>query len=175
MKKEMIVIIVTTVMSIFIIGLSGCTKQTEVADTDGDGYKDNIDAFPDDSTEWEDTDNDGYGDNSDDFPSDLNLHEKEVVNADDQHWQLTEGEWQDINLFYGVNSNLKYLVVDMTSNGDIYFNIAYNSTNVLYESYTSEVHQQYYITDELKRDLRILGRNDGTSKRSVDITVEIWS
>ena len=39
-------------------------------DTDGDGYTDDVDAFPSDPTEWLDTDGDGYGDNSDAFPND---------------------------------------------------------------------------------------------------------
>jgi hypothetical protein len=34
-------------------------------DQDGDGYKNDIDAFPMDSTEWNDLDGDGIGDNSD--------------------------------------------------------------------------------------------------------------
>ena len=34
-------------------------------DTDGDGFSDEFDAFPDNSTEWADLDNDGVGDNSD--------------------------------------------------------------------------------------------------------------
>jgi hypothetical protein len=33
------------------------------SDTDGDGYNDDVDAFPEDSTQWEDSDGDGYGDN----------------------------------------------------------------------------------------------------------------
>ncbi|TMP45344.1 collagenase, partial [Pseudoalteromonas sp. S1688] len=41
-----------------------------VTDTDGDGYTDEQDAFPNDPTEWADTDGDGHGDNSDAFPSD---------------------------------------------------------------------------------------------------------
>ena len=41
-----------------------------VTDTDGDGYPDEQDAFPNDPTEWADTDGDGHGDNSDAFPSD---------------------------------------------------------------------------------------------------------
>ena len=37
----------------------------EWADTDGDGYGDNSDAFPNDPTEWADSDGDGIGDNAD--------------------------------------------------------------------------------------------------------------
>ena len=36
------------------------------ADSDGDTYADDIDAFPNDPTEWLDTDGDGVGDNTDD-------------------------------------------------------------------------------------------------------------
>ena len=32
-------------------------------DSDGDGYADDDDTFPDDGTQWEDSDGDGYGDN----------------------------------------------------------------------------------------------------------------
>lgn len=38
-------------------------------DTDGDGYGDDVDSFPDDPTEWNDTDSDGCGDNIDLFPT----------------------------------------------------------------------------------------------------------
>lgn len=46
-------------------------------DTDGDGYNDDIDAFPTDSTQWLDSDGDGYGDNPDgnnpdEYPNDPN-------------------------------------------------------------------------------------------------------
>jgi hypothetical protein len=37
-------------------------------DSDGDGYADNVDAFPNDSKEWADRDEDGHGDNGDLFP-----------------------------------------------------------------------------------------------------------
>ena len=42
----------------------------EFVDTDGDGYSDQNDAFPNDPNEWEDTDGDGVGDNSDWAPND---------------------------------------------------------------------------------------------------------
>lgn len=39
-------------------------------DFDGDGFNDEIDAFPFDPLEWKDSDGDGFGDNSDAFPTD---------------------------------------------------------------------------------------------------------
>jgi len=42
----------------------------ESQDIDGDGYTDDVDAFPNDSSEWIDTDDDGIGDNGDAFPDD---------------------------------------------------------------------------------------------------------
>ncbi len=41
------------------------TTEPEVIDTDGDGYPDYADAFPNDAFEWEDTDGDDTGDNTD--------------------------------------------------------------------------------------------------------------
>ena len=79
MRKLSIIIVILIIM---ILGLiSGCTETdqqetdqqedtTELKDTDGDGYNDDVDAFPNDSTEWLDSDGDSYGDNSDDFPND---------------------------------------------------------------------------------------------------------
>lgn len=56
--------------------MSGCTENTQTnnteIDTDGDGYRDAVDAFPSDSTEWVDSDGDGVGDNLDAFPQDAN-------------------------------------------------------------------------------------------------------
>ena len=46
------------------------SPSTETLDSDGDGYDDETDEFPNDDTEWKDSDGDGVGDNSDDFPND---------------------------------------------------------------------------------------------------------
>jgi hypothetical protein len=46
------------------------SPSTEPLDSDGDGYDDESDEFPNDETEWSDSDSDGVGDNSDDFPND---------------------------------------------------------------------------------------------------------
>ena len=39
-------------------------------DSDGDGWADSLDKFPDDSTQWNDTDGDGFGDNPDGLNAD---------------------------------------------------------------------------------------------------------
>jgi hypothetical protein len=61
MRKIIAMLIVFMVIGIGI--LSGCTTPNEAKDTDGDGYQDNIDVFPNDATQWADKDYDGYGDN----------------------------------------------------------------------------------------------------------------
>jgi len=53
--------------------LSGCLQKNgnyNDIDSDGDGYTDDVDVFPNNASEWKDTDGDGYGDNSDSSPYD---------------------------------------------------------------------------------------------------------
>src|SRR4030042_6045805 len=69
MRKMALVLIALMMVSIGF--LSGCEERI---DADGDGYKDDVDVFPNDSAEWIDSDKDGWGDNSDAFPIDSNLH-----------------------------------------------------------------------------------------------------
>lgn len=45
--------------------LDACQTAPPPVDTDGDGYNDDVDAFPADPTEWVDVDGDGLGDNAD--------------------------------------------------------------------------------------------------------------
>jgi hypothetical protein len=71
MKKQLVIIGIIALL--VCVGLSGCnsTEETndnnsntvEELDSDGDGYLDDVDAFPHDKTKWKDTDKDGYGDN----------------------------------------------------------------------------------------------------------------
>ena len=53
-------------------------NDKEWADYDGDGFGDNSDMFPEDSSEWIDTDLDGIGDNADVFPEDAS----ETIDSD---------------------------------------------------------------------------------------------
>lgn len=51
--------------------ISSQTHNSEVyLDSDGDGFIDDMDAFPYNGSEWNDADNDGIGDNFDVFPTD---------------------------------------------------------------------------------------------------------
>lgn len=75
-KVRKIVVVLVGVILITLGLMSGCTENTQTnntkIDTDGDGYRDAVDAFPSDSTEWVDSDGDGVGDNIDAFPQDEN-------------------------------------------------------------------------------------------------------
>ena len=58
-----------------VVDADGCASNQR--DSDFDGFNDNIDDFPYDSSQWKDTDGDGYGDNMngsnpDHFPTDAN-------------------------------------------------------------------------------------------------------
>ena len=65
--KEKAIHLYSSIILVIVMASSCCTT---VPDTDGDGYKADIDAFPLDPTEWNDTDGDRYGDNRDKFPKD---------------------------------------------------------------------------------------------------------
>gem|GEM_PF-1480601 len=71
-KIGLLLIVMLLMMSL----VSGCiekrTNKSSELDSDGDGYKDSVDAFPMNSTEWLDSDGDGVGDNTDTFPHDAN-------------------------------------------------------------------------------------------------------
>ena len=110
MNKKLI--IMGVVVLFVCIGLSGCFEGGKLEDTDGDGYKDSVDAFPNDATEWKDTDSDGYGDNSDDFPTDSDLHKKII-------WEEFENEpieystdLPEIHSRLQVTTNTKYVEWD---------------------------------------------------------------
>lgn len=107
MKKPIILLIALMVISVGF--LSGCTEEdkTEMIDTDDDGYNDDVDAFPNDPTEWKDSDNDNYGDNSDDFPFDNNLHEKIIINEQEDLLMDTAGPYH-VCYSYDVSSDSKY-------------------------------------------------------------------
>jgi hypothetical protein len=68
MVTVLLIAIIVVISVIFIGWLAN--PQSPTNDLDGDGYANNIDAFPNDISEWKDSDSDGIGDNSDVFPND---------------------------------------------------------------------------------------------------------
>lgn len=127
MKKQLVILGIVTIL--ISVGLSGC--ETEAKDTDGDGFPDEEDAFPNDITEWVDTDLDDYGDNSDDFPND----KTEWKDTDDDGYgdnsdkfPINKTEWLDTdNDGYGDNSD------DLPTDSNLHEKIAILNSTVPYE------------------------------------------
>jgi len=103
-------------------GDGGNGGDDEPPDTDGDGYPDNSDAFPNDPLEWKDSDGDGIGDNSDKFPYDYD----------------NDGYSDDVDLYPMFDAGFdisisSVLVVDYTDFLDqfseIYFELTINAIN----------------------------------------------
>ena len=72
---------------------NGCALSQK--DTDGDGYNDDVDAFPTDATQWSDMDGDGYGDNASGNMAD-------AFPTDSTQWSDADGDG------YGDNANGTY-------------------------------------------------------------------
>ena len=67
------------VLALLLPAFAGCLTPEgprEPLDSDGDGYPDPDDVFPDNLEEWVDSDGDGYGDNGDQFPEDWENYER---------------------------------------------------------------------------------------------------
>ena len=129
MKKSIIIIFLSILLLNF--GISGCMEEELVElDSDGDGYNNDIDVFPDDDKEWIDNDNDGVGDNSDGFPNNNNLTEK-IVLMDDQITIFIKDRDRGINRYnlqsknnpFVIDNDIKYLLLESdfeySSNGEI--------------------------------------------------------
>lgn len=97
-----IVVILVGIVLVSLCFMSGCTENpsnniTEI-DTDGDGFVDSLDAFPNDRTEWQDSDGDGVGDNADAFPHDpteTKDTDGDGVGDNADMFPLDPTEWQD--------------------------------------------------------------------------------
>jgi len=179
MRKIAIILIV--LMFIGIGFLSGCVTE---ADTDGDGYSDKVDAFPNDptewkdsdsdghgdnsdafpnnSTEWKDTDGDGYGDNSDKFPDDSNLHyfirifDSNIVESDPK-WNISSGEIKRYT--WQVTSDCKYVTVIVDAGKMV------NGTQ--YQAFADEVNIS------IRNPEKTIENNYGQFQR-ITVTTENW-
>ena len=75
------------------VDANGCAPSQR--DTDGDGYNDDVDDYPNDSTQWVDGDGDGYGDNP-------NGNVPDLFPYDNTQWADQDGDG------YGDNPNGNY-------------------------------------------------------------------
>lgn len=69
-----------------------------IHDSDGDGYADSVDEFPDDESEWGDLDGDGVGDNSDAFaddPGETSDSDSDGVGDNSDVFPEDSSEWED--------------------------------------------------------------------------------
>ena len=97
-------------------------------DSDGDGYNDLDDRFPDDPEEWADTDDDGYGDNHDMFPDDPTEHwdsdgDGYGDNGDQYPWDASEwadsdGDGYGDNIDAFPNDSTEWVDTDADGTGD---------------------------------------------------------
>ena len=78
-----------------VVDTNGCALSQK--DTDGDGYNDDIDDFPNDDTQWLDSDGDGFGDN-------LNGNVPDAFPYDNTQWEDQDGDGYGDNPF-GNNSD----------------------------------------------------------------------
>ncbi len=88
---------VNLVLSVTISDNAGNVSQPAIVnvklDSDGDGYTDDIDVFPNDPTEWADLDKDGIGDNSDpDIDGDGVLNGQDAFPTDPTEWADLDGD-----------------------------------------------------------------------------------
>lgn len=128
------------------------------SDTDGDGYTDDVDAFPSDPSEWMDSDNDGIGDNSDPTPN------GEAMCADNREFradkQITQAQYET---FAGV---------DPTGYSGTKFWLEYNHCNTYMNNYgvntfdgSAFTHTEYDMYGNVK-DTVVLNYNPSTHELS---------
>ena len=93
--------------SLDLVRFQAAASRESIADTDGDGFVDAVDAAPDDPNEWADFDGDGIGEFAD--PDDDN---DGVADADDA-FPFDPEEWADVD-GDGIGDNADAEVVDLT-------------------------------------------------------------
>jgi hypothetical protein len=101
---------------------------TADGDSDGDGYSDSEDRFPDDPEEWADSDDDGVGDNHDMFPNDANEtwdgdgdgvgDNGDAFPWDPSEWVDTDGDGWGDNADWAPNDPTEWVDTDGDGTGD---------------------------------------------------------
>lgn len=193
MQKIGILLVALMIISIGL--LSGCTTNEEgdgessvIKDTDGDGYNDNVDAFPNNASEWKDSDGDGYGDNSDDFDDDFNLHKIIVIynsmgagSSNDDRWYIPSS-WKDI--YWDVPSDAKYVIVKTSvsgKEGENYVGLSSDDYSIFISNPEKTIEKEYgvllprfTVTSENWGEWRLWVLNNSNTTLEVSLYVAIY-
>ena len=103
---------------------SGTSSENSVLgciDTDGDGWADTIDQFPDNASEWSDSDMDSLGDNADMFPNNASAKfDTDLDGIDDtiDAFPLDSTEWKDTDMD-GFGDNIDKFPLDDSEWSDL--------------------------------------------------------
>ncbi len=147
-------VIIVVVIILAVVLNPSISPLASVRDTDGDGYADSKDAFPNDPNEYVDADLDGVGDSSDEFPTDstqwadsdddgygdnpLGIN-PDAFPSDSSEWRDTDSDGVGDNSDFYDNGNGKVRIAvtyysedgtaDVLTWGDPYFTIAVDRTS----------------------------------------------
>ncbi|MHC1709946.1 MAG: hypothetical protein AB9819_06020 [Methanomassiliicoccales archaeon] len=140
-----VIVVIVVILSVYVLFFNNSTALVN-RDSDEDGVKDELDAFPDDPTQWVDRDGDGYGDNINGINPDLFPNDPdEWADAD------SDGVGNNADFYDQGNGKIRIAITryqgdgssDALSPGDPYFTILVdtNSDGIDDLTYTSQVFQ----------------------------------
>jgi hypothetical protein len=167
MREKIIVIFAGFIF--ILTSFSGCLDT----DSDGDGYNDNEDDFPNNVNEWIDNDNDGIGDNSDIFP----------LNPKEQYDNEKDGIGDNSDFYDegngGINVSIaRYLGLENLNVEFIFYISTYSEQNsdneTLVEVYTF---RDLFTESQISRVSHIFDINDDISQFESDnliIKISAW-
>lgn len=142
------------------VGLSGCNEQSKInnnestlTDTDGDGYSDTTDAFPNDPNEWKDSDHNGIGDNTKEIPKVQTPGE------------LIIGRWYGLNHGVGMNFTFYTNLSVSTTLGDYSFWAEYeiNENQIIITNSANEITYNEYSFSNNNQTLTVTNQDGETS------------
>ena len=133
--------VLACLLATYILVLSPATSAlASIHDSDGDGYSDSLDSFPNDKLEWKDSDLDRYGDNRDAFPTLATEHldsDRDSIGDNADFYDQGNGRIKVSVTSYQANKSYlydtlwghegSYFVIEADANGDDAFEFSQTS------------------------------------------------